>query len=115
VRKLLLLGAMAVLLVVGPSTGLAQTRTTSPAYNFAVVVNITDKHVVLDRSVAKRGWLAHFIIHNRSKHAVRFEVGGLKSKLIQPGKTSKVGAYLEERGQYTYKVNDKVRGYFQVL
>jgi hypothetical protein len=115
VRKLVLAGLVAALLVVAPSTGLAQTRTTSPAYNFAIVVNITDKGVVLDRSVAKRGWLAHFIIHNRSARPVRFEVGGLKSKLIQPGKSSKLGAYLETRGQYAYKVDNKLRGYFQVI
>ena len=114
-RLLPLVAVLALAVAAAPAASLARTQTTSPAYNFAVVVTITDKGVVLDRSVAKRGWLAHFIIHNKSKKAVRFEVGGLKSKLIQPGKSSKVGAYLETRGQYPYKVDDKLRGYFQVL
>jgi hypothetical protein len=89
--------------------------TTSPAYNFNIKVTITDGRVVLDRSVAKRGWLAHFIVINKSHKAVRFDVGGLKTKLIRPGKKGKVGAYLETRGQYEYKVGNKVRGYFQVV
>jgi hypothetical protein len=114
-RLLPVVALFAVLLAVVPGASLATTRTTSPAYNFDIVVTITDKNVVLDRSVAKRGWLAHFIIHNKSKKPIRFEVGGLKSKLIQPGRSSKVGAYLSSRGQFAYKVDDETRGYFQVL
>jgi hypothetical protein len=115
-KKLLLaLALAAAVLVVAAPVSLARQGTTSPAYNFDIHVLITDKGVILDRSVAKRGWLAHFIVTNKSKHAVQFEVGGLKTRVIQPGKKGKVGAYLESRGQYEYKVGDKTRGYFNVV
>ena len=103
---------LAAALAVAPAPAVA---TTSPAYNFTIVVKITDKGVILDRSVAKRGWLAHFTILNKTRHPVRFEVGGLKTKPIQPGKKARLGAYLDTRGQYPYKVDDKLRGYFQVV
>jgi hypothetical protein len=107
----LMTGALAVV----PGGALAQQRTTAPGYNFTINVYISAKGVILDRSVAKRGWLAHFLIHNRSLKPVVFEVGGLKSKVIAPGKTGKVGAYLDTRGQYIYKVDNILRGYFQVV
>lgn len=101
------------LLVAAPS--LARTTTTAPAYNFTIHVTITNNGVTLDRSVAKRGWLAHFQILNKSSKAVRFDVGGLQTKLIPPGKSGKVGAFLDTRGQYSYKVDNQVKGYFQVV
>jgi hypothetical protein len=119
-RKLLigvLAGALlaAAALTVGSTGALAQSSTTAPGYNFTINVYITNKGVILDRSVAKRGWLAHFLIHNHSSKTVQFEVGGLKSKKIPPGKTGKVGAYLDDRGQFDYKVDNVLRGYFQVV
>ena len=83
--------------------------TTSPAYNFPVNVNVTNAGVILDRSAAKRGWLAHFLIHNRSKQTIRFEIGGLVSKPVLPGKSGKLGSYLETRGQYTYHVENAAK------
>lgn len=103
------------ILAVSPVDALAQTRTTAPGYNFKINVYITAKGVTLDRSVAKRGWLAHFVVHNNTTKPVQFEVGGLKSKQIPPGKTGKVGAYLDTRGQFVYKVDNILRGYFQVV
>jgi hypothetical protein len=43
-----------------------------------------------------------------------FDVGGLKTRPIAPGKTGRVGAYLDNRGQYPYKIDHKFRGYFTV-
>jgi hypothetical protein len=112
---LAMLASVFVVAAAGSTAASAKTATTSPGYNFKIVVLITNKGVILSRSVAKRGWLAHFVIQNKSKEPHRFEVGGLKSRLIGPGKSGKVGAYLENRGQYEYKLDDKLRGYFQVV
>jgi hypothetical protein len=106
-----MIGALAIV----PVGAFAHQQTTAPGYNFTIHVTISATGVVLDRSVVKRGWLAHFLIHNETKKPVIFEVGGLLSKSIAPGKFGKVGAYCDTRGQYTYKVNNVVRGYFQVV
>jgi hypothetical protein len=106
---------MAAVLTVGSAGALAREQTTAPGYNFKINVYITAKGVTLDRSVAKRGWLAHFIVHNNTKKPVRFEVGGLKTRLIAPGKIGRVGAFLDDRGQFDYKVDNHLKGYFQVV
>jgi hypothetical protein len=101
--------------LVAPSVS-AAPATTAPGYNFKINVYIQKGgQVVMSSSLAKRGWLAHFLIHNRDKKAHVFDVGGLKTKKpIPPGGLGKVGAYLDTRGQYPYKVDGKVRGYFVV-
>jgi hypothetical protein len=104
--------ATAVLSVAAPSS-LARGNTTSPGYNFRINVTITDKSVVLSRSLAKRGWLAHFVITNKGTKVHVFDIGGLK-RTIAAGRTAKLGSYLETRGQYPYKVDGKTRGYFTV-
>jgi hypothetical protein len=105
--------AAAAVAVAAPAS-LARDATTAPGYNFQIQVFITDHGVTLSRSVAKRGWSAHFVIHNSSKSPHRFDIGGLKSPLIAPGKKGKVGAFLDTRGQYPYKIDNKTRGYFTV-
>jgi hypothetical protein len=94
----------------------AAPATTAPGYNFKINVYIhKGGQVVLSSSLAKRGWLAHFLIHNQDSKPHTFDVGGLKTKKpIPPGGLGKVGAYLDTRGQYPYKVDGKVRGYFVV-
>jgi hypothetical protein len=105
--------AGAVLAVAAPSS-LARGNTTSPGYNFKIYVTITDKNVVLSRSVAKRGWLAHFVITNKGTKAHVFDIGGLK-RSVPAGKVGKLGSYLDTRGQYPYKVDNKRRGFFTVV
>jgi hypothetical protein len=105
--------AVASVAIAAPAS-LGRVATTSPGYNFEINVFITDQGVTLSRSVAKRGWRAHFVIHNQGKKSHVFDVGGLKSRAIAPGKRAKVGAYLDNRGQYPYKVDNKTRGYFTV-
>jgi len=83
--------------------------TTAPAYNFQILVVVTDGAVRLDRSVAKRGWLAHFLIKNKSKQSIRFEIGGLRSKTVEPGKSGKLGSFLDQRGQFTYHVENSAK------
>src|SRR5262245_8636754 len=89
--------------------------TTSPGYNFKIRVTVTDHEVILSRSVAKRGSLAHFVVVNKGTKTHVFNVGGLKTKPLKPGTTGKVGAYLDTRGQYPITVDNKKRGYFTVL
>jgi hypothetical protein len=106
--------AAASLAVAAPSS-LARGTTTSPGYNFRIEVALTDTSITLSRSLAKRGWLAHFVIHNRGKRAHVFDIGGLRTKRIAPGGTAKLGSYLDTRGQYPYKVDNKRRGFFTVI
>jgi hypothetical protein len=100
-----------------PGAGGARTQTTAPGYNFKIGVSITKGgHVVLSRSVAKRGWLAHFVITNKDSKAHRFDVGGLPvKKPIAPGATAKLGSYLEDRGAFKIHVDGVFRGYFNVV
>jgi hypothetical protein len=83
--------------------------TTAPAYNFQIHVLITNGNVSLDRSVARRGWLAHFVIENRTSQTIRFEVGGLYSKPVPPGGKGSVGAFLDHRGRFTYNVDTETK------
>jgi hypothetical protein len=112
-RVLVVIAAATVLLSVAAPSSLARGNTTSPGYNFRINVTLTDKSVVLSRSLAKRGWLAHFVIANKGTKTHVFDIGGLK-RTIAAGKTGKLGAYLDTRGQYPYKVDGKTRGYFTV-
>jgi hypothetical protein len=113
-RVLAVFAVLAASLVVAAPMSLARGETTSPGYNFTINVTVTDSSVVLSRSVAKRGWLAHFVISNKGKKPHVFDIGGLKTKPIAPGTKRKLGSYLETRGQYPYKVDNKFRGYFVV-
>ena len=98
------------------SGSLARNATTAPGYNFTIHVTVTDGGIHLSSALARRGWLAHFIIMNKSHKPIRFNMGGLETKLIPPGKQGKLGAYLDDRGQFKYHVvgNDKFFGFFQV-
>ncbi len=113
-RVLAVIAIAAAALAVAVPASLAQGDTTSPGTNFKIHVYISDTGVVLSRSIAKRGWLAHFIITNKGKKAHVFDIGGLKTKPIAPGQTRKLGANLDTRGQYAYKIDNKIRGYFVV-
>jgi hypothetical protein len=105
--------AAAALVVAAPAT--PAPATTSPGYNFVINVTVKDTEVIMSRSVAKRGWLAHFVITNKGKKTHVFDVGGLKTKPLAPGQKRKLGSFLDDRGKFAYKVDGKVRGYFTVL
>ena len=104
--------AAAALVVAAPAVP-ARPATTSPGYNFTINVTVKDTDVVMSRSVAKRGWLAHFVITNKGHKTHVFNVGGLK-RTIAVGKKAKLGAYLDQRGQYKIKIDNKTRGFFTV-
>lgn len=112
-RVLVVIAAATALLSVAAPSSLARGNTTSPGYNFRINVTLTDKSVVLSRSLAKRGWLAHFYIANKGTKLHVFDIGGLK-RSVPAGKTAKLGSYMDTRGQYAYKVDGKIRGYFTV-
>jgi hypothetical protein len=101
--------------LVAPSV-LARPQTTSPGYNFNIAVTISKGgQCVMTRTLAKRGWLAHFVITNKDTKPHRFDVGGRHpARPIAPHATVKLGAYLADRGQYPFRVDGKVRGYFVV-
>ena len=100
-----------------PAVGGARPQTTAPGYNFRVDVTILKGgRIQLSRSVAKRGWLAHFVITNKDAKAHRFDVGGLRVKSpIAPGAKAKLGSYLRDRGAFKVRVDGVVRGYFNVV
>ena len=112
-RVLVIFAVALVLLSVAAPSSLARGNTTAPGYNFKILVTITDTNVVLSRSLAKRGWLAHFVITNKGTKTHVFDVGGLKRTVLK-GKTAKLGSYLDNRGQYPIKVDGKPRGFFTV-
>jgi hypothetical protein len=87
--------------------------TTSPSYNYKITVTVTDGQVVLSSSVAKRGWIARFVITNKGKKAHVVDIGGLRKRL-KPGARGRLASYLEERGQYKIRLDGKIRGLFTV-
>jgi hypothetical protein len=115
-RTLALLVVLVATATVASPAVSAAPATTAPGYNFRIDVIISKGgQVVMSRTLAKRGWLAHFLIRNKDTKAHVFDVGGLKTKKpIVPGGTGKLGAYLDTRGQYPYRVDGKIRGYFVV-
>ncbi len=113
-RALTTIAILAASFAVAAPSSLARGTTTSPGYNFKINVTISDTGITLSRSVAKRGWLAHFLIYNKGKKTHVFNIGGLK-RSVASGGHAKLGAYLDTRGQYKYTVDGKYRGSFTVL
>jgi hypothetical protein len=112
---IVVVASLAFLLLVAAPAIPADPATTSPGYNFTITVTVKDNDVILSRSVAKRGWRAHFVIANRGTKPHVFDIGGLKTAPIAPGQKRKLGAFLDERGKFPYKVDRKIRGYFSVV
>jgi hypothetical protein len=113
-RVLTAIAILAAAFAVAAPASLARGTTTSPGYNFKINVTITDTGITLSRSVAKRGWLAHFLIYNKGKKTHVFNIGGLKRR-VPAGGHAKLGSYLDTRGQYKYTVDNVYRGYFTVI
>jgi hypothetical protein len=115
-KKLLLvaaIGALAAALAV-PSA----MATTAPAVSVQILVTVSDKAATFSTTGGRRGWAAHFTVRNVGKKPHRFEIGGLKSKLLKPGEKGKIGAYLEDRGAFEWKVDNggpRLQGFFKVV
>jgi hypothetical protein len=114
-KGLIAVASLAGALVLAAPAIPAAPATTSPGYNFTITMTVKDNDVILSRSVAKRGWRAHFVIANKGTKPHVFDIGGLKTAPIAPGKKGKLGAFLDDRGRYPYKVDRKIRGYFTVV
>jgi hypothetical protein len=114
-KALIVACAAAALCAIAAPATTASPATTSPGYNFTITVSITESGAVLSRSVAKRGWRAHFVITNKGTKPHVFDVGGLKTPPIAPGQKRKLGAFLGDRGKFPYKIDRKIRGYITVI
>jgi heme/copper-type cytochrome/quinol oxidase subunit 2 len=115
-RTLALLSVLVAGLAVAAPAISARPETTAPGYNFKIKVSITKGGQATMTSLqAKRGWLVHFLVTNKDKVPHKFNVGGQGPKnAIAPGKTVTVGAYSEQRGQFAFRVDGKIRGYFVI-
>jgi hypothetical protein len=112
-RAVALAALLAAVVAVAAPAGMA---TTAPGYNFKIKISIKrGGQIVWSSNQVKRGWLARFLVTNRDKKSHLFNVGGLgPKKAIAPGKTVRIGAYCENRGQFAFKVDGKTRGWLVV-
>ena len=115
-KKLLLLAGIAALAVsLAVPSALA---TTAPAVSVKILVTVSDNAATFSTQGGRRGWAAHFTVKNVGKKPHRFEIGGLKSKLLKPGELGRIGAYLEDRGAFEWKVDQggpHLQGFFKVV
>jgi hypothetical protein len=77
--------------------------TTAPSLTMIIHVRITDQSVILGRKTSYRGWNAHFVVINHGKKPHEFEIGGLKTPKIAPGKHYTLKVNLVLRGSVTYE------------
>jgi hypothetical protein len=110
-RTLVLSAVAAAVLAAAP---LSSNATTSPGYNYKIKVTVTDSGLLLSSSVAKRGWIARFVITNKGKKTHLLDIGGLKKRL-KPGTTGRLATYLDDRGQFKITVDGRIRGLFTVV
>jgi hypothetical protein len=92
--------------------------TTAPAVSVKILVTVSDKAVTFSKNGGRRGWAAHFTVKNVGTKPHQIDIGGLKSAVIKPGKTGKIGAYLEDRGAFAWKVDKggpHLQGFFKVV
>ena len=84
----------------------AATATTEPAVTFFVHVRVTDKQVVFSCPACpgdqqfRRGWAAHFDVVNRGTKRYAMDIGGLRTRVLQPGQKQRVSAFFDERGRF---------------
>ena len=76
--------------------------TTAPTLTVHIHVVMTDRGVILGTKRSYRGWYAHFIVINHGKKPHEFEIGGLKTPVIAPGKKYVLKVALNLRGMVTY-------------
>ena len=78
------------------------SATTAPTLTIKIRVIMTDTGVKLSQAKSYRGWNANFIVVNRGKKAHRFEIGGMTTPVLAPGKSRVLGVSLALRGTVTY-------------
>jgi hypothetical protein len=88
----------------------AATATTEPAVTFFVFVRVTDSQLVFSCPACpghlqfRRGWAAHFDVVNRGTKRYAVDIGGLRTRVLQPGQKQRVSAYFDVRGRFPFKV-----------
>lgn len=78
------------------------SATTAPTLTVKIRVVMTDLGVTLSQVKSYRGWYANFIVVNQGKKAHRFEIGGMTTPVLKPGKRHVIKVELALRGSVTY-------------
>ena len=79
------------------------SATTAPALTIKIRVTMTDTGVRLSQVKSYRGWYANFIVVNHGKKSHKFEIGGMTTPVLKPGKSHVIKVELALRGTVTYK------------
>jgi len=82
----------------------AGTATTEPAYQITIKVTVTDSTITMSRLSARRGWGGIFVIRNLGKKPHSVDIGGLRTRVIRPGRKAVIEASFETRGSYPFRV-----------
>jgi hypothetical protein len=100
-RKLIvfLVPAMAVVALMLLPTANA---TTAPTLTVHIHVVLTDGGIIVGTKKSYRGWYANFIVVNHGTKPHKFEIGGLTTPTIAPGKRYVLKVSLDLRGSVTY-------------
>lgn len=78
------------------------SATTAPTLTVKIRVLMNDDLVRLSSAKSYRGWDAHFIVVNKGKKPHKFEIGGLTTPVLKPGKRYVLKVELALRGTVTY-------------
>ena len=78
------------------------SATTAPTLTIKIRVVMTDTGVRLSQVKSYRGWYVNFIVVNHGTKAHKFEIGGLTTPVIKPGKSHVLKVELALRGTVTY-------------
>ena len=77
--------------------------TTAPTLTVKIHVIMSDRSVKLSQDKSYRGWYANFIVVNHGKKPHKFEIGGMTTPVLKPGKSHVIKVELALRGQVTYQ------------
>lgn len=96
------------------------SATTAPDMTVKIRVLMSDTGVTLSQVKSYRGWYANFIVINKGKKAHKFEIGGLTTPVLKPGKQHVLKVELALRGTVTYQddlnpKNQSSKGTFSVI
>jgi hypothetical protein len=97
----------------------AASATTAPTLTVSIKVTMSETGVKLSQKTSYRGWEAKFVINNVGKKPHKFEIGGLTTPVLAPGKRHVLKVELALRGRVTYRdrlnPGPSSRGYFKVI
>jgi plastocyanin len=100
---------------VGASTAVA---TTGPAAYVAVNVKLQDTRIVLSRLSVHDVTYVDFIVRNAGKVSHNFQIGGVATKPVKPGQTTRLVVAFPAYGKYRFSCTihptPTMSGWFQV-